>query len=141
MPDWNDAPIDVELPAQIVEPVPAFAAGGVFTTTTTDDEFEHPVALIVSTSVYVVVVVGETLGFDIVEVKPAGLEDHEYDLPAVGADPIVADAPKHTCVLFPAKVEGRGLTVMTTCEFAVHPVAVIVSTTVYVVVTVGDTAG
>jgi hypothetical protein len=40
-----------------------------------------------------VVTVGLTVGLEEVEVKPAGLEVHEYVLPATGAHPMVVEAP------------------------------------------------
>ena len=51
--------------------------GGVLTVTTTLWVLVHPVAVMVSVNVYVVVTVGLTVGLDMFEVKPAGLEVHE----------------------------------------------------------------
>ena len=40
----------------------------------TESDFEHPVDVMLSVTLYVVVIVGLTLGFDVVEVNPLGLE-------------------------------------------------------------------
>jgi hypothetical protein len=61
-------------PEQIELEVPAAAAGNGLTVITTLFDLLQPVAVIVSTTVYVVVTVGLTVGFDTEEVKPAGTE-------------------------------------------------------------------
>ena len=53
------------------------AEGKGFTVTVTLLLFEQPVAAILSVTVYVVVVVGDTVGFAEVELNPAGLETQE----------------------------------------------------------------
>jgi hypothetical protein len=53
---------------------PAIAAGSGFTVTTTLFELEQPVRVVVSVTVYVVVVVGLTKGFASVEVNPPGVD-------------------------------------------------------------------
>ena len=64
-------PIEVEAPLQIVALDPAAAVGNGFTVTVTLLDLLHPVAVMVSVTVYVVVEVGLALGFDIVELlKP-----------------------------------------------------------------------
>jgi len=68
------APIVVEVPVHIALFVPAFAAGKGFTVTTTEFCLLHVVAVMVSVRVYVVVMVGETLGLAVVDVKPTGLD-------------------------------------------------------------------
>ena len=60
-------PIEVEAPLQIVALDPAAAVGNGFTVTVTLLDLLHPVAVIVSVMVYVVVEVGLALGFDTVE--------------------------------------------------------------------------
>jgi hypothetical protein len=61
----------VDAPLQIVAFDPAAATGNEFTVTVTKLDLLHPVAVIVSVMVYVVVEVGLALGFDIVELlKP-----------------------------------------------------------------------
>jgi hypothetical protein len=60
----------------MLELEPMLAAGKGFTVTVTELEFTHPVEL-VSVRVYIVVVTGETVGFDEVEEKPAGELDQE----------------------------------------------------------------
>ena len=71
------APIRVIFPAQIILSIPAMAEGNGFTVTVTLLLFEQPVAAILSVTVYVVVVVGDTVGFAEVEVNPAGSETQE----------------------------------------------------------------
>ena len=71
------APIRVIFPAQIILSIPAMAEGKGFTVTVTLLLFEQPVAAILSLIVYVVVVVGDTVGFAEVELNPAGLETQE----------------------------------------------------------------
>jgi hypothetical protein len=53
---------------------PAAADGKAFTVTVTLLVLVHPVAVIVSTTVYVVVTAGVTVGLAAVETKPAGEE-------------------------------------------------------------------
>ena len=60
-------------PAHTVN-VPVIAAGNGFTVTITLLVFVQPVAVIVSTTVYVVVTAGVTAGLAAVEVNPAGNE-------------------------------------------------------------------
>ena len=61
----------MEAPLQIVALDPAAAVGNGLTVTVTLLDLLHPVAVIVSVMVYVVVEVGLALGFDIVELlKP-----------------------------------------------------------------------
>ena len=71
------APIVVVLPEQIPLSIPVVAAGNGLTVTVTLLLFEQPVAAILSVTVYVVVVVGDTVGFAEVELNPAGLETQE----------------------------------------------------------------
>jgi hypothetical protein len=70
-------PMPVELPEQTPLSVPVDAAGNGFTVTVTLLLFEQPVAVMVSVRVYVVVAVGDTVGFDKADVKPTGLDTHE----------------------------------------------------------------
>jgi len=61
----------VDAPLQIVALEPAAAVGNGFTVTVTELDLLQPVDVIVSVTVYVVVVVGLALGFDTVELlKP-----------------------------------------------------------------------
>ena len=55
------------LPLQIVTSFPELSAGKELAVTTMLFATEHPVAVIVSVKLYVVVVVGEAVGFEIVE--------------------------------------------------------------------------
>ena len=59
-------PIEVDAPLQIVAFDPAAATGNGFTVTVTLLDLLHPVAVIVSVMVYVVVEVGLALGLDTV---------------------------------------------------------------------------
>ena len=72
LPVTAAAPICVLAFRQISLSVPATAAGNGFTVTTTLCVLVQPVAVMVSTTVYVVVTVGETVGLAEVEVNPAG---------------------------------------------------------------------
>ena len=64
-------PIDVDDPEQIVALDPAAATGNGLTVTVILLDFEQPVALMVSVTVYVVVEVGFAVGLDtVVELKP-----------------------------------------------------------------------
>ena len=74
LPGTAAAPRVVLVPEQIVLAAPAAAAGNGFTVTVTLLLLVHPVAVIVSTTVYVVLTVGLTAGLAAVEVKPAGTE-------------------------------------------------------------------
>lgn len=67
----------VLLPVQTEELLPVFADGNEFTVILTEFDLVHPVDVIVSVKVYVVVVVGFILGFEFVEVNPVGFEAHE----------------------------------------------------------------
>ena len=71
------APIVVVLPEQIPLSIPVAATGNGLTVTVTLLLFEQPVAAILSVTVYVVVVVGDTVGFAEVEINPAGSETQE----------------------------------------------------------------
>jgi len=66
-PPTEVEPIEVEAPLQIVALDPAAAVGNGLTVTVTLFDLEHPVAVIVSVTVYVVVEVGFAVGFDTVE--------------------------------------------------------------------------
>ena len=72
LPVTAAAPICVLAFRQISLSVPATAEGSGFTVTVTLCVLLQPVAMIVSTTVYVVVTVGETVGLAVVEVNPAG---------------------------------------------------------------------
>ena len=54
--------------------LPAAEVEGILTVTFTESDFEHPVAVIVSVNLYVVVDEGLTLALEEVEVNPLGLE-------------------------------------------------------------------
>ena len=58
------------------ELLPVVAVGRLLTVIITVFEFVQPEAVIVSVKVYVVVVVGDTVGLAAVEVKPAGEDTH-----------------------------------------------------------------
>ena len=71
-PETAAAPIAIALPEQSAELAITLAAGTGLTVMVTEFEAEQP-APVVSVMVYVVVMVGETDGFDDVELKPVGL--------------------------------------------------------------------
>ena len=62
-------------------------------------------------------------------------------LPPTAVAPIKVLEPKQIALALPTAATGNGLTVTTTLCVLVHPVAVMVSATVYVVFTVGLTEG
>jgi hypothetical protein len=74
LPATAVAPICVLAFRQIALSVPATAAGSGFTVTVTLCVLVQPVAVMVSTTVYVVVTVGETVGLAVVEEYPAGAD-------------------------------------------------------------------
>lgn len=63
-PDIADAPILIAAPEHIVFEDPVAAAGAAFTVILTAFEYRQPLAF-VSVKIYVLVVVGLTVGFDI----------------------------------------------------------------------------
>jgi len=74
--------------------------------------FVQPVAVMVSTTVYVVVNVGLTVGLDATEVNPAGTEVQLKVLPETGGPPIEAEAPEQIAASAPATAAGIGKMVM-----------------------------
>ena len=74
LPGTAAAPRVVLEPKQIALSAPAAATGRRSTVTATLLLLVQPVAVIVSTTVYVVLTVGLTVGLAAVEVKPAGTE-------------------------------------------------------------------
>ena len=68
------APILVDDPLQIAVADTTVADGKGLTVIFTESDLLQPVAVIVSVTVYVVVVLGETLGLLLVDVNPLGLE-------------------------------------------------------------------
>ena len=89
------------------------------------------------------VTVGLTVGLARVEVNPAGTELQLKELPGVkvGGAPRVVLSFRQISLSVPAIASGNGFTVTVTLLLLLHPVAVMVSTTVYVVVTAGLTDG
>ena len=65
--------MDTLAPAHMVELLATPALGTGLTVIFTESDFEQPVAVIVSVSLYVVVTVGDTLGLLVVLVNPEGL--------------------------------------------------------------------
>ena len=86
------------------------------TVTTTELDLKQPVAVMVCVNVYVVVIVGETVGFETLDENPAGLDDQEYVVPPTVAAPKTFEPPRHIALLVPALAAGNGLTV-TILEF------------------------
>ena len=86
---------------------------------------------------------GLTTGLARVEVNPTGTEVQLKELAGVNTSgpPRVVLSLRQIALSSPAKASGNGFTVTVTLLVLVHPVAVMVSTTVYVVVTVGLTDG
>jgi len=76
-PEIAVEPMVVTLPEQISLSLPVAASGNGFTITVTLLLSEQPVEVTVSVKVYVVVVSGEIVGFEEVELKPIGLETQE----------------------------------------------------------------
>jgi hypothetical protein len=77
LPTLAVEPKVVAFPAHTTLSVPATAMGNGFTVIITLPLFEHPVEVIVSVSVYIVVVNGFTVGLAKVETNPAGFETQE----------------------------------------------------------------
>ena len=65
-----------ELPAQIVLSVPAFGVGNGFTVMVTLSKAIHPLALMESLTIYIVVTEGETVFVALVDENPEGEEVH-----------------------------------------------------------------
>ena len=61
-----------------------------------------------------VLTVGETVGFDDVDVKPTGELTQEYVLPATDVAPMAIDVPVQMLVLEMVAAAGKGLTVIVT---------------------------
>ena len=76
------------------------------------------------------VTVGETLGSEIEEVNPTGVDVQLYVLPTTAVVPSVVELPLQIALLVPTKAAGSGLTVTVTVFVAEQPVPVIVSTSV-----------
>ena len=127
MPVIAVLPIIVLPPRQIILFVPVAATGNGLTVTVTELYFVHPVAVIVSVRVYVVVTVGDTVGFDVVEVNPIGFETHEYVLPDTAVAPIEVLTPIQIALSPPVEASGKGLTLTMALLLFEQPVAVIVS--------------
>ena len=89
----------------------------------------HVVEVTVSVKVYVVVVVGLTVGLACVLLNPDGLELHEYVLPLTALAPMLVLPPLQMVLALPALAAGSELTVTITVLLSLHPVAVTVSTT------------
>jgi hypothetical protein len=85
--------------------------GNGLTVITTLFDLLQPVAVIVSTTVYVVVTIGVTVGFDAVDVKPEGTEVQLYVLPPTAPAPMVVPDPRQIDAGLPAAATGNGLTV------------------------------
>ena len=96
LPETDAAPMETELPEHIVLAEPVEAAGSGFTVTFTESEFEQPVAVIVSVSLYIVVTLGLTEGFALEEVNPLGLLVQLKLRPPGDVEPMLADVPLHT---------------------------------------------
>jgi hypothetical protein len=94
---------------------------------TTEAELLHPVAVIVSVKVYVVVAVGDTDGLADVDVNPEGFDVQLYEKPVEAVPPIVIEPPRHMDEFEPGLTVGKPNTVITTESDLVHPVAVIFS--------------
>jgi hypothetical protein len=112
LPATAIAPIDIDEPVQMLLLAIVAAAGKGFTVIKTEFELIHPLEF-VSVRVYVVVIVGETVGFDVKEPNPNELV-HEYELPMTLAAPIEIVVPEHIVALALTAAAGNGLTVIIT---------------------------
>ena len=65
--------MEVDPPLHIDFAVPALGVGNGLTVIFTLSDLLQPVAVITSVNLYVVVVVGDTVGFALVEINPLGL--------------------------------------------------------------------
>ena len=73
-----DAVSVVVLPAQMVFVPEMVIFGNAFTVTDAPEVVEHPFVRLFTVTLYVVFTVGETVGFALLDEKPAGTDDHEY---------------------------------------------------------------
>jgi hypothetical protein len=71
--------------------------------------------------------VGDTVGFELVLVNPAGLDVQEYVFPLTALEPRVVLSPKQMLFGGPTVAEGTGLTVTTTVSFLLQLVVPTVS--------------
>lgn len=76
---------------------------------------------LVSVTVYVVVIVGETFGLEEVELKPAGELIHVYVLFVTAVAPIEIEIPEQIAVSCIVAAAGEGLTFTTTESVLLHP--------------------
>ena len=104
--------MDMELLEQIEVPEITEAAG-IDTVIITESDLEQPFVF-VSVTVKEVVVVGLTVGFDMVETKPIGELAHRYLLPETADAPILVATPEHIEVDEPAAAVGNGFTTIVT---------------------------
>ena len=81
----------------------------------------HPVADTVSTTVYLVVTSGVTVGFEIVDVKPIGIEVQLYVLPVTGVAPRVVLVLKQIDLSVPGAATGSLLGVKITSFIVLVP--------------------
>ena len=139
LPDVGGVPMVSEPPAQMRPPGPASEVGTGFTPMTTELDLEQPVAVIVCVSVYVVISVGDTVGFETVDVKPTGSDTQLYVVPLTGAAPMAIEPPGHIALFEMTAAAGSGFTVTVTLFDLTQPVAAMVSLRVYVVLPVGET--
>jgi hypothetical protein len=130
LPIFDGAPSTVAEFRQIALSDPAAAAGNGVTVTSTLFILEHPVAVIVSVTVYLVETSGVTDGLASVEINPAGADVQLYVFPETAAAPNWVVVFRHMALSFPAMAPGNGFTVTTTLWLLVHPVAEIVSVNV-----------
>ena len=71
--------------------------------------------------------VGETIGLEVVSVKPDGFEVQEYVFPVTAVEPMAAVWPKQIFCVLIVFAKGSGFTVITTESDFVQPVEVIFS--------------
>jgi hypothetical protein len=133
------APIEMEFPAQIAVFAITEAAGNGLMFMVTELDFKHPF-IFVSVNVYELVDVGDTIGFETVELNPEIELVHLYRLPATAVVPIEIELPMQIAVLAITDAAGKGLTVMVTESDFTHPFE-FVSVKVYELLDVGLTVG
>ena len=101
-------PIETALPIQSPVLAITLAAGNGFTVMVTELDLVQPVASLVSVSVYMVVMVGLTVGLEDVDPKPEGLLVQEYEWPEIEVAPIDIELPEQILLLAIVVAEGSG---------------------------------
>ena len=107
------APIVTAVPLHTVLALPGAGVGNALTVTVTLFDLVQVNPVLDSVRVYVVVVVGDTDGFDDVEEIPDGLDDQLYVLLVTEGAPIFTEVPLHIVWLLATAPAGLALNAIT----------------------------